>query len=83
MAESLGITLMFLPSYSPNLNLIERLWKFVNKKCLYNKYYATFEDFKSGINDCLNDVDKQYKSEIATLMTLNFQDLKKINLMPL
>jgi len=36
LAAELGITLQSLPSYSPNLNLIERLWKFVKKKCLYN-----------------------------------------------
>ena len=39
LAEFLGIELLYLPSYSPNLNLIERLWKFVKKKCLYSKYY--------------------------------------------
>jgi len=38
-AKSLKIELCFLPSYSPNLNLIERMWKFVKKKCLYSKYY--------------------------------------------
>ena len=41
LAASLEIRLLFLPSYSPNLNLIERLWKFVKKKCLYNEYYTT------------------------------------------
>ncbi|MDE3089251.1 MAG: IS630 family transposase, partial [Chloroflexota bacterium] len=40
LAESLRIELCFLPAYSPNLNLIERLWKFVKKQCLYSKYYA-------------------------------------------
>jgi transposase len=76
LAEELGITLRFLPSYSPNLNLIERLWKFVKKKCLYNVYYETFADFTSGINDCLSRVETDYKSELATLMQPNFQDLK-------
>src|SRR5205085_7435016 len=37
-AEELGLELLFLPPYSPNLNLIERLWKFVKKECLYAKY---------------------------------------------
>ena len=68
LAEELGITLQFLPSYSPNLNLIERLWKFVMKKCLYNVYHETFEDFIAGINDCLSRVDTDYKEELATLM---------------
>jgi len=39
-AKEHGIELHFLPPYSPNLNLIERLWKFIKKKCLYCKYYA-------------------------------------------
>ena len=82
-AEELGITLQFLPSYSPNLNLIERLWKFVKKKCLNNVYYETFDDFKSGINDCLNRVENEYKSELETLMTTKFQNLKKVQLLAL
>jgi len=38
VADTLGIELLYLPAYSPNLNLIERLWKFVKKQCLYSKY---------------------------------------------
>ena len=38
LAESLNIELLYIPPYSPNLNLIERLWKFVKKQCLYSKY---------------------------------------------
>jgi transposase len=45
LALSLSIDLLYLPSYSPNLNLIERLWKLVKKKCLYGKYYENFSDF--------------------------------------
>jgi hypothetical protein len=33
VAETLQIELLYLPAYSPNLNLIERLWKFVKKQC--------------------------------------------------
>ena len=47
-ANSLGIELLYLPPYSPNLNLIERLWKFVKKKCLYAKYYEEFAQFFEG-----------------------------------
>jgi len=42
-SSDLHIELCFLPAYSPNLNLIERLWKFVKKQCLYSKYYATLQ----------------------------------------
>jgi len=83
LAEELGITLRFLPSYSPNLNLIERLWKFIKKKCLNNVYYETFDEFTSGINDCLSRVETDYKSELATLMQPNFQNLQNVSLLAL
>jgi transposase len=76
LADELGITLMFLQSYSPNLNLIERLWKFVKKQSLNHCYYDTFELFKAGINDCLNNIDTKYKPQIKSLMTLRFQTFK-------
>jgi len=53
-AAELGIELLFLPPYSPNLNLIERLWKFVKKQVLYSKYYERFEDFKTAITNRAN-----------------------------
>ena len=43
----------YLPPYSPNLNLIERLWKIVKKKCLYSKYYSNLSLFKNGISNRL------------------------------
>jgi len=49
LAKTLEIELVFLPPYSPNLNLIERLWKFVKKQCLYGKYYPEFDAFTNSI----------------------------------
>jgi len=83
IAKDLGITLLFLPSYSPNLNVIERLWKFVKKKCLYNVYYETFDLFIAGINDCLRRVETDYKEELETLMKPKFQNFKKEKLLAL
>ncbi|MGH2645155.1 MAG: IS630 family transposase, partial [Chitinophagaceae bacterium] len=52
-AQKMNIRLVFLPSYSPNLNLIERFWKFVKKESLYSKYYETFASFKEAIQEVL------------------------------
>ena len=43
------IELHFLPAYSPNLNPIERLWKWMKERVIYNTYYADFEDFKGAV----------------------------------
>jgi transposase len=43
------IQLHFLPPYSPNLNPIERLWKWMKERVLYNTYYPEFEDFRSAV----------------------------------
>jgi len=73
MAHLLEIELLYLPPYSPNLNLIERLWKFVKKKALYSIYYADFDRFKQAISDCLEHSNVIYKEELDSLLTLNFQ----------
>ena len=80
-AAALGIELLYLPAYSPNLNLIERLWKFVKKKCLYSKYYSNFGDFKQAIVTCLGQTDTSYKHELDSLLTLKFQTFKKSQIM--
>lgn len=76
-AKSLNIELCFLPSYSPNLNLIERCWKFVKKKCLYSKYYQDFSAFKSAISTCLNETMTTHKADLDSLLTLRFQLFQK------
>jgi transposase len=82
-AASLGIELLFLPPYSPNLNWIERLWKFVKKHSLYSKYYEKFEPFKQAISDCLAVTSTKYKNELKSLLTLNFQAFEKAQIMTL
>ncbi len=47
--EGSKIQLHFLPPYSPNLNPIERLWKWMKERVLYNTYYPEFEDFRSAV----------------------------------
>ena len=77
LAESLDIKLLYIPPYSPNLNLIERLWKFVKKQCLYLKYYSEFMDFKNAISNCLNQTDTTHKHELDSLLSLRFQSFEK------
>ena len=77
LAESLKIELLYLPSYSPNLNLIERLWKFVKKQVLYSKYYADFTSFSGAITDCLDQTHTQHKAALDSLLTLRFQTLQE------
>lgn len=77
LASFLNIELLYLPSYSPNLNLIERLWKFVKKEVLYSKYYDDFSKFKESISDLLKNMNRTHKKELDSLLTLRFQTFKK------
>jgi transposase len=72
-AKELGIELLYLPTYSPNLNLIERLWRFVKKDCLYSKYYDTAEKFEAAIHNSLESISSNNRTKIKSLMTLKFQ----------
>jgi transposase len=72
-AKALDIELLFLPSYSPNLNLIERVWKFVKAESLGGKHYENFQQFQQGINDCLSQLSSTHRKKMDTLVTRNFQ----------
>lgn len=71
LAWRLGMRLLFLPPYSPNLNLIERFWKFLRKKIMRNTYYATFAEFRAAVQRLLATLSG-YVDELTTLMTENF-----------
>jgi len=81
LAAQLGITLLFLPSYSPNLNLIERLWKFIKRRALYGRYHPTFADFRGAIEETLDGLSTIHAERLKTLMTLNFQQFEDVSLM--
>lgn len=72
-AEELGIELLFLPPYSPNLNIIERLWKFTKKSVLYGQYYDKPAKFHQAIKDFLRDLNSKHQNELESLLALNFQ----------
>lgn len=81
LAANLQIELLFLPSYSPNLNLIERLWRFMKRKAAYGKYHPTFADFRAAIQNVLDGVPTTHANKLASLMTLNFQEFENVSLL--
>ena len=72
LAKKLGIRLIYLPPYSPNLNPIERLWKFMKKKIMANRHYENLKEFQEAITAFFRGIRK-YKSELETLITDNFR----------
>jgi transposase len=81
LASSLGIELLYLPSYSPNLNLIERLWRFLRKQSLDSICYEDFARFTAAIDQCLDDLSTVHKGEMGSLMTHNFQTFENVPLL--
>lgn len=69
------IRLHFLPPYSPNLNLIERLWGFFKQKVIYGIYYETFAEFKRAALDFFNSIDRHHAA-LTTLLADNFRVAK-------
>jgi hypothetical protein len=45
----------------------------MKKKCLYSKYYESFDKFKEAINECLDKLVTVYKEELESLLSLKFQ----------
>lgn len=80
LAHDLKIDLVYLPPYSPNLNLIERLWKFTKGK-LRVKYYSDFATFKNSIDSIIENTETVFKEQISSLIADKvqlFDDLEPI-----
>ncbi len=73
LAKTLGIDLLFLPSYSPNLNLIERYWKYLKGKLFRCRSIEKFDIFCTSITAILTDRSAKRKKELTTLLATNFQ----------
>ncbi|MGY0425817.1 MAG: transposase [Polaribacter sp.] len=69
------IILKFLPPYSPNLNIIERLWKILKKKVVYNKFYLQFDDFRKKVIEFLEN-KSWMNTKFKNILTDNFQIIK-------
>jgi transposase len=70
--ETSRIEFVFLPPYAPNLNLIERYWKYFKKMILYNHYYETFNEFKIACENFFSEPEK-HVDNLRSLLTGNFQ----------
>jgi len=81
LAKQLNVELLYLPSYSPNLNLIERVWKFVKAECLRTKYYDSYDKFNAAIQQCLDELPTKHKAAMDTLLTLDFQTFENVSLL--
>ena len=83
LAEKLNINLVFLPPYSPNLNLIERVWRYIKKDVLSNKYYECANLFHQAIKNAVVDINQceKAKEDMKSLLTHSFQSFAQ-NLLP-
>ena len=77
---SLHIELLYLPAYSPNLNLIEGFWRYVRKECLYSHYYPKFDQFKQVLTDCIQNAYPKHGDILLTLMRWNFQSFANVKI---
>ncbi|MFT4062341.1 MAG: transposase [Edaphocola sp.] len=73
IAAGLGIHLLFLPPYPPNLNIIERLWKFTKKEILNARYHDNPAKFHQAITSFFQNINHTHHQKLLKLMTLNFQ----------
>lgn len=75
-AESVGITPYYIPPYSPNLNLVERLRKFMKKVLVKNRYFENFDDFYNVFIGFFTDLE-EHKDELTSIFDNKFQILKE------
>ena len=72
LEENPKMNLLFLPPYAPNLNLIERLWRFAKEELVKGKYYKEYKTFRSKVFKFLNNI-KDYELNLKTLLTEKFE----------
>ena len=76
-AKFFNIDLLYLPPYSPNLNLIERLWRFFKKEIIKNKYYADYATFEKAVETFFTQFGNR-KEDLRTLLNFKFGIIKAI-----
>ena len=74
-AEQLNIHLIYLPPYCPNLNLIERLWRYFKKKVMKNRYYETFAEFETSVEEFFINFEQHF-DDLKSLLSFKFGIIK-------
>ncbi len=74
-AKIFNIDLFFLPPYSPNLNLIERLWRYFKKEVMKNKYYPDYSTFENAVETFFTQFENR-KEALKTLLNFKFGIIK-------
>jgi len=81
LAAWLGIALLFLPSYSAELNLIERPWKVTKRRALYGRHHPTCRDFQAAIPGVLDALPTKYSQQPVSWITRIFLQFDDVSLM--
>lgn len=81
LAAELSIRLPYLPSYSPNRNLIERLWGCARRTAVYGKYHADFASFRAAIDTTLAGIPTTHAKALESLMSLKSQTFEDVSLL--
>ncbi len=76
MADALDMELLYIPAYSPNLNLIDRAWRLVKARCLRHKYFPNFTLLTGAFDKFLESLKGKNREHVKTLVTKNFQPLE-------
>jgi transposase len=78
IAQEFGSERCYLLSSAPNLNLIERFWRFIKKQCLYSKDYPASQAFQQAILSCMQEASTTHHEALKRLLTLRFQTFQKV-----
>lgn len=76
LQQTTRIKIHYLPPYSPNLNLIERLWKILREYTCYNKYYRAFADFTSAIRGFFEETIYQIPEVLSARLNDKFEVIR-------
>lgn len=76
------VEILFLPPYSPNLNLIERLWKHLKKRALRNRHFKDFASFRAAVDHYLDNLNTYHQQQLESLLTLKFQSFSNHGFLP-